>query len=180
MRIAIITPLFPPDIGEPAPYVKLLAKKLSATEEVSVLLYGRLPEKAGTAKLIQTDKRLWLFVRILLFFSKLLVSQHRYKIFLINNGPSTELPALLLALLRPRSSILIISDPRAKANSESGFYKTVHSLIKKRVRATIDITEQSDRHQPERHPFKAPSAEVLTAYEKWWEHHIQEIINYEK
>lgn len=180
MRIAILTPLFPPDIGEPAPYTKLLAEKLSKHHPVTVFLYGHLPEQAGTATLVTTDKRLWLLLRLAIYTLKLLLQQHRYDLLIVNNGPSTELPSLSLAVLRRKSTILVLSDPLAQAQASAGSYKLLHEFFKKRVSKTINVTLENSRTKPEMLPFTAFEPSVVTEHETWWKGHLEELVPYEK
>lgn len=181
MNIAILTPLFPPDIGEPAPYAKLLANKLADAEHnVSVLLYGHLPENVSGVKFVCTDKRKWTFVRLYLYTMRLLMKYRKFDLLIINNGLSCEFPATYIMPFRKSSTVLVISDPIAKAKSRSGMYKNVHENLKNKVTATIDITEETDRHKPEIHPFKPVSDITISNHDKWWNRHLEEILSYGK
>lgn len=170
MRIAILTPLFPPDIGDPAPYTKFLASKLNEYE-VSVYLYGHLPENIPGVKFVCTDKRLWLPLRIFLFFFKIFLVQHKYQKIIINNGPSTELPALLISFFSKNKMILIQSDPLVEPK---GLYKAVHNILKNRVRS-VDITHAAERYLPEILPFKEISEIEINNHKQWWKKHILEL-----
>lgn len=181
MRIAILTPLFPPDVGEPAPYAKLLAKKLSEAEhDVSVLLYGHLPENVDGVKFVCTDKRKWTFVRLYLYTMRLLMKQSKYDLLIINNGLSTEFPATYVTPFKKSSTILVVSDPIAKAKSQTGMYKNIHENLKKKAIATLDVTNAPDRHKPEIHPFKPVSEITQDNHDKWWNRHLEEILSYAK
>ena len=50
MTLVLASPLYPPDLAEPAPYTKELARRLSTTHTVIVVAYGRLPEKVPGAR----------------------------------------------------------------------------------------------------------------------------------
>jgi hypothetical protein len=64
MRILLASPLYPPDIAEPAPYVKELALRLSASHSVTVLTYGKHPETIERVRMHSVDKSTPRLVRL--------------------------------------------------------------------------------------------------------------------
>jgi len=170
MKIAIATALYPPDATPVARYVKECASRLSETHETTVVLYGYLPEHVPNVRPVSVDKRAMLPVRVWRFFFTLLRETRQHEVLIIENGPSVELPALLVLLLTHTPAILIISDSvgieRTKKNI---FYDYIHAFLKKRVGSIISDLP-NDR--PEILPFFPIEKEKLDAYQRSWEKHL--------
>jgi len=100
MRIVIATPLYPPDIAEPAPYAKELARRLSEDHSVTVVLFGRLPEEVPRVSFVTVDKRVWLPIRLFRYLKALWSVTKDADILYALDGASVELTAGLLSLVR--------------------------------------------------------------------------------
>ncbi len=173
MRILILTPLFPPDNGDPAAYVKELAARMSG-HETQLLIYGHLPESVPGVAITAIDKRQWLLKRLLSYTIALWGATKDVDIVIINNAPSTELPALIVSLLQRRTWIICESDTRVVA-SRSGVYKIIHRLLQGRCRKTIRLPDESLYKKPEVLPFIILEPDITTKREVWWEHHLKEL-----
>ena len=110
MKIVLATPLYPPEIAEPAPYVKELAKRLSGRHAVTIVAYTRLPEKVSGVSIIVVDKHKPLFIRLVVYFFTLLRAAWHADIVYAMNGASVELPAALVALVTRRPFVFHIGD----------------------------------------------------------------------
>jgi len=174
MKILLLTPLFPPDTGDPADYVKELAARLTE-HEVSVLMYGRLPESVPSATVVAVDKRQWLPLRLLKYAKALWLDSKAAELIIINNAPSTELPALLVSYFRPHKMLLCASDPLATTAAKSGLYKIVHQLLMRRCKKTIILPDGAVYKKPEVLPFTEIDESVYTKREDWWSNHINEL-----
>jgi hypothetical protein len=177
MQITIATPLFPPDIGDPAPYIKVLASRLAETHQVTVVLFGHLPEQIESVTFKTADKRRSRFIRLLSFTKQLWLSAQSNDFLLIHNGPSTVIPALVVTLFIKTPWVYIVSDLRAHKNKNSRWLQLLHHQAIKRADHVINFAERPSlvtTRRPEILPFSPPPTEALTQYEKaWTEHHEQ-------
>ncbi len=175
MRITIATPLYPPDIAEPAPYVKELIKRLSAEHNISVVIYGRLPEKIPGVSFICVDKRLPLPLRLLHFSFTLLKETLRADILYTENGASVELPAGLVTFFTHKPLIIHVGDKAAKKKiEENTWLKRINSFAMKQAQHVI---EKTPRSKPEILPFELEPKTELEAYETSWNIYIKELEN---
>ena len=175
MKILILTPLFPPDTGAPAPYTKQLIEQLQ-NHQVTLVAYGHLPEAAPYQTLITLDKR-WpkLFLLMKSFFV-LLTNSRSHELILVNNGPSTELPALAASFFIRTPIKLCLSDPRALRASEGGLYKIIHTLFRRRASSVITFPEASTYLRPEKLPFAKEDPLIEKTQQAWWQDHITTLI----
>lgn len=174
MKILILSSLFPPDPGSQAPYVKELAQRLS-TEDTSLLIYGHLPEVVTGVTIEAVDKRRPLLVRLFAYTRALMKKAQEADVIIVNNAPSTELPAIIVSFIHTRKMILCESDPLAKAAAQSGLYKNIHTLLKRRCVKTVTLPEEAFYQKPEVLPFTAVHSDTVQARETWWEAHVKEL-----
>ena len=173
MKILITSPLFPPDIAEPAAHVKELARRLSIDFDTSVATYGTLPEKVENVPIHTTSKRRPLLVR--LFLLTLLLMQHGRSADIVysENGPSVELPVFIFCALFRKPLLLHIGDTKAYTLAqENTVHRFIHRLVEKQAKAVI---EHRTRAKPEILPFGESVVNKVTLYNKEWERHIGEI-----
>src|SRR3989344_7868932 len=168
MKIVLCTPLYPPDIAEPAPYIKDLATRLSKSHEVTIVTYGRLPEKIPGVSIVAVDKRQPVIPRLRAYWSALRHSvKEDAQVVYAENGASVELPASFI------SSHLIfhIGDEKAHGRTKQNPLRyLLEKLVCLRARAGL---KGSPLHRPEIIPFeKLP---VLAAYEASWQSHMTQV-----
>lgn len=169
-KILIVTPLFPPDIGGAAAYVKELATRLSEMRHVSILAYGHLPEKVDGVSVHTVDKRLLLPIRLLLFFIKLVRHARHADTLYVENGSSVELPVLVLHYLLRTPFVLHIGDPDARQNTSRKLFRGyIHRLLRTAAKTTI---ETSPKTRPEILPFRPFPQEAMDTYETSWKAHM--------
>lgn len=169
MKILLATPLYPPDIAPPAPYIKELARKLSNNHEVVVLAYGRLPEKVPGVKIVTVDKRRPLFLRLIAYIFALLRAARSADLLYAENGPSVELPAALLTFILRTPLVLHIGDARAEARGG-----VIARLARSRAKTVVtDIPNE----RPEILPFSPRPEAGLEAYESSWIKHLSLLEN---
>jgi len=175
MKLLILSPLFPPDTGAPAPYVKNLVPHLSG-HEVTLVVYGHLPEAVDRAKIITLDKR-WFKLKLLLrSFLTLLKEGRSADLVIINNGPSTELPAWAASFFFKTPITLCLSDPIATKISQSGLRKIINSLFCARVQKKVSLPEDERVFLPaERLPFAEFDEEAEKKKLDWWRKHVTEL-----
>ncbi len=171
MRIVLATPLYPPEIAEPAPYVKELARRLSARHAVIVVAYARLPEQVPGVSVITVDKQKPLPVRLFAYFLALRKATKDADIVYAENGGSVELPAGLLSLLSERPVIMHIGDQTAHRRTRANVIRRyLEQFSFSRAKKVIDSAPAA---RPEILPFEPFPADKFTAYERSWDEHLR-------
>ena len=170
MRIVLATPLYPPEIAEPGPYIKELAKRLVKLHKVTIVAYARLPEKVPGVHIVAVDKRQPLLRRLISFFFALLHAAREADIIYAMNGASVELPVALLSLFMSRPLIIRIGDTAAHERARSGWLRSIERSAFARAHRVIT---DGPAPRPEILPFEAFPAEKLGAYERSWEEHLR-------
>jgi len=173
MKIIITTPLYPPEIGKIAVYVKELAKRLAQSHQVKVVMYGHIPEKVEGVDFVCVDKRKPLFVRVFMFFLALLKNIKEGDIIYSENGPSVELPLVLVNIFFKNKIVFHIGDEIAEKNKEKN---TLFKQINKRI---MNIVKKVERDmpisKPEILPFEPEPKDELEKYENSWAEHIKKL-----
>jgi hypothetical protein len=192
MRILIVSPLYPPDIAEPAPYVKELARRLGKSDRVTVLAYNHLPELIEGVILVPIEKRAPGLIRILRFALALIELGKQADFLIVQNGVSVELPFLIARHFRKVPVLFRIGDTVALDYTRKSLIKrhifsrvlnvVEHLLIDSReteeaiksyARSTHASTVVTDKlpRRPEILPFMPYPEEAIQAYEAAWEAH---------
>jgi glycosyltransferase involved in cell wall biosynthesis len=171
MKILILAPLFPPDTGAPASYVKELSARLALAHRVTLFLYGYLPETVSGVTIHAIDKRKSLFVRLFAFTRSLFSETDTPDLILVNNAPSIELPFLLYYFFKKPTFVLLISDPLATKQSTRGVYARIHRALLKRAFRTITV-EEVTYQKDEILPFVTFDTAKEEKRVAWWETHI--------
>jgi hypothetical protein len=175
MKFVIATALYPPDIAEPAPYVKELAKRLSEKQEVTVVSYGHLPEKVPGVSFVSIDKRNPIFVRLPIFIFKLWRASLGADIIYAENGTSVELPAGLIALISKKKFIVHVGDKKAHTRAkQNSLAKIIENFAFGRAHKIIT---EIPTERPEILPFESTSQEAIALHKKSWEMHLQILEN---
>lgn len=170
MRILALSPLYPPDIAEPAPYVKELARRLSSTHQVTILTYGRLPEKVPGVEIATVDKRRPLPLRLVAYTRALWRALGKADVIYAQNGASVELPLLLVLLFRRKPLLLRWGDIAAHERAKGSFFLHLFERIITRHARTLS---DSPLQKSEMLPFVPRPTETLERYEKSWEKHLE-------
>lgn len=180
MRITVVTPLFPPDIGAPAPYVKELAERLSIPG-LTVLCYGKLPEAMPGVTVTTVKRRHSALRRFYAFTRALFRASRQSDVLYVQNGLSVELPALLVSFFTRTPIVFTDSDPlAAEAAKESWLRYGVNALLIARSTAVVRMDNEEasfPEAAPEILPFSPHPSEALEAHERTWERHVTYIRN---
>ena len=172
MRISFVTPLFPPDVHAVALYHKALVGELAKTHSTTALVYGKYPESVDRVTFLTIDKQANKRARVFKMFTTLMASRRTTDVYVISNGPSTELPALIISYLTKKPIILLASD----TVSYTGFNTFVHKKLLKRVATIIAIqSEVPQLIKPEIHPLLPYPTEAVLQYEQRWNEHVTNI-----
>ncbi len=173
MKILIATALFPPDIADPAPYVKELATRLQANHMVTVLTYGRFPESVSGVTVEYIPKQTAALWRMFLFTRALWRLTQKADCVLIQNAPSTELPAAIVGLFYKKKLLIMASDTKIKY---SGWRKLVSLVANMSSHKRLTINLPTSR--PEIHPFRELSDTAHTDHETSWKKHLTTLETY--
>lgn len=173
MKIVLASPLYPPDIAPPAPYTKELAKRLAASgHEVVLVVYGRLPEPLGGARIVAIDKQLPLPLRLWRFFRALLREVSRADAAYIQNGPSVELPAAAASLFTRTPLFIRFGDEAAHRYAQRRLLRrALEGFIARRAR----LIQSAPGERPEILPLEERPEAALHAWEESWTQHVREL-----
>lgn len=113
MKIIVTSPLFAPEIAEPAPYVKTISKQLGQDQEVIVLTYSNIQNLDNNKNLIAIKKNQASILRIFQYLLKLLKITKKNDIIYAQSGLSTSLASLISAKLKGAKIIYRYSEDEA-------------------------------------------------------------------
>ena len=99
MKIVLATPVYPPEIGGPATYIKELAPRLKGEHKITIVAYASTSEQVPGTKLITVSKRRPLPVRLVIYFFKLYFAARHADVLYVQNGVASGLPAVLVGHL---------------------------------------------------------------------------------
>ena len=114
-RILIATGIFPPDIGGPASYGKVLAEKIASKIPVAVVAYSSVHRDPGDKNPSYPVIRIWKgiprFLRHAVFFYKVFSNAKKSDIILALNLVSAGIPALIAAkVLKKKLFVKVVGD----------------------------------------------------------------------
>lgn len=198
MKILIATPLYPPDIAEPAPYVKELATRLKNEHEVTILAYNHIPEEIPGVRIVVIEKNRPLVIRLFHYIYSLYKEAKVSGCVYVQNGPSTEFPLVLVSPFVHVPFILRLGDETSLAHATHEKFHAMllrlatylsRNVITHRESSAYNSLVASDAVQkhiqdiarpytrPEILPFKEFPTETMNAYEASWEMHVRELIH---
>lgn len=169
MKIAIATPLYPPDVAEPGPYCKELARRLAATHTVTVLTYGAIPEKVPGVCVTVVSKQLPIPLRLFTFTRKLWEIARTHDVLIIENGPSVEVPGFVVRALYNVPLLIHLGDPRAQKRTS---HSAALSYIQKKLVMSGFLMPDSPSPRPEIFPLELYPTSAVASYEKSWDYHM--------
>lgn len=132
MKIVVATPMYPPEIAEPAPYVKEASRRLSVDHEVTIVAYASTSEKTPGANLITVDKRKPLPVRLLKYTYTLFRASRDAEIIYVQGGTAAGLPAVIVGHLRNIPVVLRFNEDEAweRATQQGLTKKSLEEFLK--------------------------------------------------
>lgn len=175
MKITLATPLYPPDTEPIALYYKELAKRLSHEKhhQVTVVTYGKLPEKISEVDIVTVDKSKPIFIRIALYTLKLWRAMQSTDILYIQNGASVEFPTLVTTMIMGTPFVLFSTDKNvAKQTQNNRLRHMVNQAIIRRARVVIT---EIPPEKPEILSFSPRPEHELLEYENSWTKHLQKL-----
>ena len=114
-RILITTGIFPPDIGGPASYSKVLAEKISAGIPVCLITYSSVRSSPNDKSLPYPVIRVWKkiprFLRHAIFFQKVFSNARKADIIFALNLVSAGVPSLVAAkMFKKKLFVKVVGD----------------------------------------------------------------------
>ncbi len=100
MKIVLATPLYPPEIGGPATYVKELCERLHQKHDLTVVAYTDKGEPFTGVKLLTVKKSDMLPLRLWQFFRAIWRTSEEADLIYVQNAMAAGLPAALVSRLR--------------------------------------------------------------------------------
>lgn len=171
MKVVLATPLYPPDIAPPAPYIKELATRLKEAYDVHIVTYGYIPEAISGVTIETVNKRRRKLSRLISFTLALYHHGKRADVLFVDNGLSVELPAFLCSLVIRTPIVFHVGDVSASTKSQKQFLpRIIQQALKKRARATVYAIPMP---KPEVLPFTQVTS--MEAYENSWKEHLTHI-----
>ena len=165
MKLVLVTPLYPPDTGGPAPYMKELAKRLADRHDITLVTYGRYPEAVEGVHVIAIDKAQPLLQRLSAYTKALREAAKNADALFVANGASTELPALICSFGSPVPFLFAPIDSAAGRGFLRGILGRVMRARSRAILADFPLP------RPELLPLEPEPTEALEAYERSWERH---------
>jgi hypothetical protein len=171
MKIVLATPLYPPDVAWPAPYVKELARRLSPAHSVTIVTYGDTPEKVEGVRFVTVSKRVPRALRLVRYTQALRREAKLADVIYGENGASVELPLTIVSFLSRTPILLHIGDERAhKKAAGSARLKTIEKAAMQSARKVVT---DSPLERPEILPFEPYPTNEFAAYEASWQKHLE-------
>lgn len=99
MKIVLATPLYPPEIGGPATYIKELAERLRDEHEITIVAYASTSENIPRTRLVTVSKRRPLPLRLLKFTYELFRAARGADVIYVQNAVAAGLPAVIVKML---------------------------------------------------------------------------------
>lgn len=100
MKIILATPIYPPEIGGPATYVKELSARIHDKHEVTVVAFTDNLEPFPGTKLVAISKLNPLPVRLWKYFWALMKEAKNADVILVQNAMAAGLPVALVKIFR--------------------------------------------------------------------------------
>lgn len=111
MKIVLATPIYPPEIGGPATYIKEIAERLCGTHSITIVAYASTSEYIPGTKLITVSKQRALPLRLIKYTWVLFRESKNADIIYVQNAMASGLPAVIVSALRRVPVILkFVSD----------------------------------------------------------------------
>ena len=106
MKIVLATPIYPPEIGGPATYVRELATRLAKAEQITIVAFADVGEVVDGVKLVLIGKKSGLLSRLTAFFFALLKEAKGANVIYVQNAVAAGLPAVLAGALLKKPVVL--------------------------------------------------------------------------
>ncbi len=121
-KLLLATPIYHPDIGGPATYVKELVEKLGDIYDISILTFGdQLSPIFPNSKLFYVNKNLFLPIRLTIYFLKSLRHVYTNDLVYVQNAVAAGLPiALTCKILNRKFLLKFVGDEAWERSAQNG------------------------------------------------------------
>ncbi len=106
MKVILATPIYPPEIGGPATYVKELSERLHTKHDLTVIAYTDIQVPFEGTKLIPISKRRPLPVRLVKFFLAVLKEAKNCDLIYVQNAMAAGLPVALVSMITKKPFVV--------------------------------------------------------------------------
>lgn len=106
MKILIATPIYPPEIGGPATYVKELCGHLSSTHDITIVAYTDECDAFPNTKLIAVSKQQSFFIRFPKYIWETWKASQDADVIYVQNAMASGLPVALVSMVRGTPFVL--------------------------------------------------------------------------
>jgi glycosyltransferase involved in cell wall biosynthesis len=106
MKIILATPIYPPEIGGPATYVKEICEKLHQQHDITVVAFTDVKEPFQGTQLVSVSKRRPLPIRLIKFFLAVWKTSKEAELIYVQNAMAAGLPVALVSVIRKKPFIL--------------------------------------------------------------------------
>lgn len=111
MKLVVATPLYPPEIGGPATYVKEIVERLKNEYSITTVAYANTGEEIPGTKLVLVNKREPLIIRLIKFTIALYRASKDADVLYAQNAVAAGLPAVIVgSILRKPVVIKFVGD----------------------------------------------------------------------
>ncbi len=171
MNVTLATPLYPPDVEWPAPYIKELARRLSPAHSVTIVTYGEIPEKVDGVSIVAISKRQPRAARLMGYTRALWRAARRADVIYAENGASVELPLVVVSFLTRKPILMHLGDQRAHAKAAGSV--ALKNIEKAALVSAKKVVTDSPLERPEILPFADYPINEFAAYEASWIRHTE-------
>ncbi len=171
MNVVLATPLYPPDVEWPAPYIKELARRLSPAHSVTIVTYGEMPESIDGVEIISVSKRQPRMARLMAYTRALWRAARRADVIYAENGASVELPLVVVSFLSRTPILMHLGDKRAHTKAASRV--ALKNIEKAALNSAKKVVTDSPLERPEILPFADYPINEFAAYEASWLKHLE-------
>jgi glycosyltransferase involved in cell wall biosynthesis len=106
MRIVLATPIYLPEIGGPATYIKEICERMGDEHSLVVVAYARNGVPYGGARLVQISKDAPLPVRLFKFFIATLREARHADVIYAQNAVAAGLPAVVAGMIMRKPVVI--------------------------------------------------------------------------
>lgn len=106
MKIVLATPIYPPEIGGPAIYIKELCERIHNKHDITVVAYTDVRNPFPGTKLVSVSKRRPLPIRLIKFFISIWKNSKTADLIYVQNAMAAGLPVALVSILRGKPFVL--------------------------------------------------------------------------
>lgn len=98
-KVVIATPIFPPEIAEPAFYIKKISKPLSEKYKISIVAFSNFPKTIPDTKIIPINKNKIFIFRFSNYIKELYKESKNAEVIYSQNAVASGLPSVIVGYL---------------------------------------------------------------------------------